>query len=307
MPNRYRMLNLALGGLALGAVVFAFGMAGLEYAYSDPSYAGAEQQQASERAPESPVTQVAPDEGGAEKNEHYLREDLAAQRGMAYIAAIQLLLTAGGLMLLWQTLEATREAVREASQATGASTKAAEAALQANEQFAAASRAELRPYLFAKQYEFHAVRSVTDPSKVVAWNARIIWQNNGQTPARNVHTLVNGSMFAPGGPNGAFNFPDVGGGDYFVGTCGPGLVIHAQREIYAESLQAELDKGQMFVFWAWIEYSDGYENSSRHRTEICAAAEPNGSVTDPQTKFVTRHITRFNASDGDCVQAPKTK
>jgi hypothetical protein len=121
--------NLAIGIALFVALAFALGMAGLEYAYDDPAEHQTHAQQAETSPPPAPLASHGK-QSGAYENEYYLREDLAAQRGMSYVATLQLLLSVGGLILIWQTLSATRETLREAENATKAALAGAEQARQ---------------------------------------------------------------------------------------------------------------------------------------------------------------------------------
>lgn len=134
-----RLLSIAFGLAPALLLALCLAMASVEYAYDDPreraeQHESANAEPPSVSAPDPVGVEATPEPHTAQENEYYLREDLAAQRGMAVIAAMQILLTAGGLVLLWQTLEATRAAIGEARSATAEAQRGAVASELAAEQ-----------------------------------------------------------------------------------------------------------------------------------------------------------------------------
>lgn len=128
-------------------------------------------------APPTPPTEVkvisTPDPDPASRPEVRSERDLDAQEGMAVagymvavFAALQALLTAGGMWLLWKTLKATRAAVTEAQEATRAAQDAVIVTKDAAER-------QLRAYV-----NVSAAQSRWSPTL----RALIEIKNSGQTP-----------------------------------------------------------------------------------------------------------------------------
>lgn len=144
-----------------------------------------------------------PPEPYPERKEWREERDLQAQRDMAkysllmMVAAFASVGTAFyGVVLLKQTLDATRKMAFDASQATAATVVAANAARQGNAITQQALKAEQRPWIAVNIVADSPLRW-EDGSGLVGFN--FVVRNFGKTPARNVQVFA--KMYVTGGSN----------------------------------------------------------------------------------------------------------
>ncbi len=103
--------------------------------------------------------------------------------------------------------------------------------------------------------------------------------------------------------------PPITPGNFFIGpngsvNLGPVMI---PRQNVIEALE-----GRSHVYiWAWCEYDDVFDNTPRHRTELCLKLQPMHAPVDAGedrravTVALTYH-TKFNGADGDCLKPIQT-
>jgi hypothetical protein len=173
MSDRDRLLNAATGLALYLALAFCLTMAGLEYAYEDSGNPGAHGAYTAEQLDEAAARgllqiETSTADTRSANEQYHERQDLAAQRGMAVVAALQLAVSALGLYFLIRTLEYTADATQAAASAADAAREGVK--LAEKELF------ELRrPYVVATIMDFH----------LWAPNARVRFKlsNIGELPA----------------------------------------------------------------------------------------------------------------------------
>ena len=231
----------------------------------------------------------------AERESQRGESDLAAQWKAAnwvmwagILAGAQLVATAFGLFYIRETLRATLKAVED----TGKATKAME---RQNEIASDNAKRQLRAYVTFGEFVLNMDKA--------DWKVQLKWNNGGQTPAIEVHTVADWIALETPLP-ADFTFPDpppyeedgpatIGPKQSVYGTCpqdlSPALLISAangDRQVYA---------------WGSVEYFDAF--GQHRRTEIAAKVQiqsrPGGS---PVMRW--RTLNRHNGIDGGCMKPP---
>jgi hypothetical protein len=242
------------------------------------------------------------EEEAKEQKEGAAREDrLVIWTGVLTIATVILgFFTA----LLWWT---TRQAMRDTSKGIAAATTSADAALAANAHAAEVSELQLRPYISFDEYRFIAEVQRAAPDDVLRYQLVLVWRNSGQTPATRIKTWLSVQAFDPGTGPAEIDFPDLGDFTDIAAPKGPGTTFHSRVPIEVSDLEAAAARTRDVYYWGWVEYSDQFASTVRHRTEICALIRVGG---EPRVRDAASlsdvYRTRFNAMDTDCVHAPKT-
>ncbi|MBZ9922241.1 hypothetical protein LB579_31685 [Mesorhizobium sp. BR1-1-7] len=218
--------------------------------------------------------------------------DTYAQWIAAISAAIGLGVSIAAVALVWHTLELNRAA-------TDAAVKATQAAMRANEISEQTSVAQLRPYVVVDgidcQYEAVASRIGMDV------RVHVHWMNCGQTPTRGMRWDLNykRTIARRGLPVG-FDFPPA---DIGRAVLGPGQTTRdVSTLIKFRDYEAVLKGVAQIHLWGWVEYSDSFPGSARHRSEICVTLIPctGDEIFQPHTH------AEHNGADADCLKKPMT-
>lgn len=181
MPKRDWRSNLALGGLALAALVLlvwgAWALANYQSEHRQQSEQASQYQASSARGeaqatcvqqPRSRTYRCTADIPLAEARDPYAEHDLRAQQDMArwafavvLVSLGSLVLTALGVVLLWLTLKATNRTLEEAEKTTGQAAIAATAAAAQAKTASDAFMAERRPWLTFEATELGEIDNKT--------------------------------------------------------------------------------------------------------------------------------------------------
>lgn len=244
-------------------------------------------------------------DGGASEHsdghppDHLLYGDGLAQWAMAFLAFATTVLSGFAVWLLYRTLKATRDAVEQAKIGTDAALVAASATIKANDIAQRNSIAQLRPYIVVDGIK---CRFEPNPANIES-DVRVFvqWRNYGQTPATAMKWGLNSKVtVGSSGLPSSFDFPD---GDIEFSSLGP---TQESRDISiiidgGEYRAAKSGIGQIFM-WGWVEYSDGFPETPRRRSEICVRLDP---VEDDRIFLPNTHETH-NGADTDCLKPPMT-
>jgi hypothetical protein len=144
--------------------------------------------------------------------------------------------------------------------------------------------------------------------------SRIVWENSGDTPTKNLRTHFNVVLFPTVLPDN-FAFPDLNpsGGILLLSTTvatliGPKassttMAIH----ILPDHLKDVRDGKRHLYVYGWAEYNDIFPGTKRHRTEFCHKWLISGDITAPE-KFHANFTwyNRYNGADEDCIKPLQT-
>jgi hypothetical protein len=166
--------------------------------------------------------------------------------------------------------------------------------------------AELRPYVFTAETNWHYMNNPANADDITHWRISVVWKNSGQTPARRIHISSNHESFGPDGLPRDFNFPDKEN-SRLVGSVGPGQFIIDRNEMPLADFEAVYQKEKRKFFWCWLEY-DGNVSGKRYRTECCyEIIVSNDPTIGASWRFMQATLTdRFNGPDETCQHQPKT-
>jgi hypothetical protein len=205
-------------------------------------------------------------------------------------AWFQAVLATVGTIALFYTLYLTRMSV-----------KAAHDGIRVAEN---ASKHQLQAYAFMNNINNHWLADKAT-EKIIAWVFTPIWKNSGQTPT--ISAICNVTFGETSGaiPE-AMDFADHGEPGHIL--LAPNAIMHAQSHTISVDKLKEMRAGRMRAFaWGWIEYSDVFEGTRRHRHEFCIEIKV---VANPEMKeggFAFSRHGRLNGYDEECYRQPTTK
>lgn len=104
-----------------------------------------------------------------------------------------------------------------------------------------------------------------------------------------------------------FDYPDLKTEEPSKVSLGAGQEqsVFTKQRIIANDV-ARIEPGINFInAWGWIEYSDVFEGTPRHRTEFSAVLAILGGAAG-QKQTVWEQTGPFNGADGDCYRQPTT-
>jgi len=225
-----------------------------------------------------------------------------------------LLVLFNGLLSLytWRLYLATRglvDAAHNQSEDIKTSTKAAmdaaKAAITSNQIAVYNAEQQLRAYIFVKnitleKHRHPGVPSARDtiiPGPVHTYSFCIIWENSGQTPARNMMVNFNFRSF-PNQMPGDFDFPDSRPADRDV--IGPRAILTLPgMDIPAAEIEVGFSQKLRWYIWAWVEYDDIFEGTPRHRTEYCCEVTVRRHPVTNAIGIGFPNHGKFNGADGE--------
>jgi hypothetical protein len=126
-------------------------------------------------------------------------------------------------------------------------------------------------------------------------------ENSGATPTRKLRAHMSFSEFGPNGFPAGFAYLDADTGEEpttFV--VGPRAAFDmAPFGISFAALERIRDKTTSGYLWGWVEYDDIFDETPRHRTEVCMRITTVvGGISDPRIQWSAH--TEHNAMDEDC-------
>ncbi len=301
---------VALGGVALGLLVLTgwggYALRGYQHEHAEQRESAADYEAPDARKQiKTNCTRVAgarsfeciADVPDADDSEEYTKQDLKAQQDMAEWAFAMFVVTGLAFLLNIVGLYYVVAALRLNATATDAAT-------DANKQNAHQATIELRPYVFVERYIFSAVVDAKNKKRVVCWQWTLVWKNSGPTPAARVRAQLSAKLFATGQAPDSIGFADQGSFDAIGNSIGPGGNLHSRVVLSLADVVAVQAGTHELYYWGWVEYDDGFPESSRHRTEICAKINVLGDPQQLDCQFSDSYSTVFNAFDEACVHKP---
>jgi hypothetical protein len=209
--------------------------------------------------------------------------------GMGIAAWLETAITGVGVLLVGLTLRQVKITADETK-------KAAKAAQDALDHARTSAQKELRAYVM---FEELSIQWASDHSGTV----QCMWKNTGLTPTRRAIVQVNLRINQAPLPDD-FDWADIDDeptGKIALGS-GQQLPVFTVARLTRNSILSGILKINV---WGWIEYSDVFENTPRHRTEFaCELKVLGGNSVQPQ--YVWEGVGPFNGADEDCYRKPTT-
>ena len=121
--------------------------------------------------------------------------------------------------------------------------------------------------------------------EVIAWNFIFKWENNGNTPAKNMVSYVSFVVREDPLPED-FKFSESGEKKYIPIDLGPhALITTAPLSVPIEKITAVRKNSMHLYLYGWVKYRDIMKNTPDHITRFCyEVMEIYGDPTDPNTK-----------------------
>jgi hypothetical protein len=162
--------------------------------------------------------------------------------------------------------------------------------------------ASKRAFVFVKNIEPRFIGKKTTHT-ITGWNFITLWENGGNTPAKNRTTRVHCGVFEqPIEFN--FEFPDLGDVVSDGGVIGPKAVMPTHTEIPVEIFDKARSESAHVYMWGWTDYNDIFQRTKRHRTEFCVEIVVHGDVRTETCQFSFAQQGRHNGSDEQCLREP---
>lgn len=320
MSSRDRVSNFAIGFVAVAAVVTCIAIADMLGDPDRPSYRDYPDGH-KELADKAPVTgnrrppsdRSICNQTETEKEYELCQAWRSAQgaREAADTAWKQFLLSVVGLLGVALTVYYAKRAADGAISAARAAQRSAVTANKTLRAMEGSATQQLRPYVGRLQ-DFK-LDTVSSGNAVVGYGIAVVWRNNGATPARRVRILLNVGLFD--GDDGPWrtNYPDraanTQGGALTANQTIDTRAFIPISDATAVWVTRNVNDGDPFkrriYYWGWVEY-DGFQDKTRHRTEICARLYFNADPRAGGVRASDAYETEFNAVDTDCVHAVKT-
>jgi hypothetical protein len=142
--------------------------------------------------------------------------------------------------------------------------------------------------------------------QIVAFAGKIVWENSGDTPTKNLRIHTNLRLFSTLLP-GNFDFPDVNPTRASM-LIGPKAAASTMPlVILAHQLKDVRDGIAHLYMYGWAEYNDIFPGTKRHRTEFCHKWLISGDITATES-FGAQFIwhDRYNGADDDCIKPLQT-
>ncbi len=212
--------------------------------------------------------------------------------GMGIAAWLETVITGVGVGLVGLTLRQVKITADE----TKNTAKAARLALNHAK---LSTQQELRAYVALEGVDFEW----TDTHAAVV---QVSWKNNGSTPTVRAITQTNVRMEDSDIPTD-FDFPDLSADKPGIVSLGPGQHrnFHTNEKIHEVDIAAVQSGYRHIHVWGWIEYSDVFEQPTRHRSEFCSVLKTIGKK-EGKLAYVWNSYGPFNGTDGDCYRKPTT-
>lgn len=226
------------------------------------------------------------------------RESLKAYKKQAYWAEATFFIGAFGTGAILATLVYTARAVR-------ASERSAEAAINSVEVAKHATASINRAYITFVGVEGSGILD-SSTEMVMGVELQIFVRNAGQTPTRRVKGSAKTRFIEiPPGPGfdytiaeGEQFWPEIASGENrgFSGVQIPSKDWDRLRGV----------SGAFLYAWGWVEYSDVFTGSDRHRTEFCVRISARGDLSAGRFRVGCQPYGPHNGTDEDCLRKPQT-
>ncbi|MEO5758421.1 MAG: hypothetical protein ABIQ51_16345 [Mesorhizobium sp.] len=214
-----------------------------------------------------------------------------------WIAALSALLSVGisiwAVRLVRDTLELNRSATSAAIEAVRVSREI--------------GFAQSRAFVFCDHVESAWVARKGEEN-ILEWFFFPVWRNTGNTPIKNAISKVNAWVGTDVGPLPKdFDYPDYNGPPAKI-VIGPQGTMHGLHlPIPIETMVKIREKTAHAYIWGWIEYSDIFPDTPRHRSEFCLEIEVIANPIHKEFQPRYANIGPFNGTDEDCYRQPDQK
>jgi len=161
-----------------------------------------------------------------------------------------------------------------------------------------------RAFIFCERINSHWVAK-KETEEIIEWVFTPIWRNSGKTPTKTAVSCINTWVGVDAGELPAdFDFPDYGPPSHIM--IGPTAMMEGSSlRIPIETLQ-KLRAGEAHAYmWGWIDYTDIFAKTPRHRAEFCMEIEVSGNPIYKEGGFKYRAHGPFNGIDDECYRRPK--
>jgi hypothetical protein len=152
-----------------------------------------------------------------------------------------------------------------------------------------------RAYVFVKDVLRNKEPSSDYPLTEI-WNIRVVWENTGDTPTKDMLGNVNFDFFVDKIPDD-FDYPDRGKEKFRV-VIGPKHTIKSYIPIPVHIIDEAFAKSHRVYMWGWVDYNDVFKDTPRHRTEFCHEIRQIGN------DLSFNIYGKYNGSDDECYRKP---
>jgi hypothetical protein len=146
-----------------------------------------------------------------------------------------------------------------------------------------------------------------EEKRVLVWQIKPVWENNGTTGTRHMYNHVSWKTF-PGEIPDDFDFPDIWDEgekqERAIILIGPQSKLNGRTVSIPTEELIDAGQGRKRVFiWGWAEYDEVFPNTPRHRIEFCVELKVLGDATVANfNHFVPSFEIRHNGADEECGQ-----
>ena len=151
--------------------------------------------------------------------------------------------------------------------------------------------------------------------EVIDWTFYVVWENAGNTPTKHSFMHTSWRFFEAEESPENFDFADAGFGPvkrvpFIIGP--KASTWSAECEIPIDKILAVRENKGRLLIWAWVEYDDVFDGTSRHRTEHCFEIKVPGVPTvhtnngEPLIPFRYQGYEKYNGMDEECMRPLQT-
>lgn len=160
-----------------------------------------------------------------------------------------------------------------------------------------------RAFIFCERINSHWIAK-KETDEIIEWAFTPIWRNSGNTPTRSAVTCINTWVGVDAGELPAdCGFPDYGTPHGII--IGPSAVMEGSSLRISIARLQKMRAGEAHAYiWGWVDYSDIFIKTQRHRAEFCMEIEVSGNPIYKEGGFKYRVHGPFNGIDDDCFRPP---
>jgi hypothetical protein len=169
---------------------------------------------------------------------------------------------------------------------------------------------QLRAYVSVKQFDISPMVD-TETTALTGWELRLVWQNTGATPTRDMLSHVS-IRFEAGEIPDDFRFPDtwvIGKKQVYVPVyLAPNSTFISGVAVFSVAQLQEVRRGQKTLhLYGWADYNDIFFDTPRRRTEFCARVILPGDPAYIGGANIAFDLHwKHNGADEECMRKPIT-
>jgi hypothetical protein len=169
---------------------------------------------------------------------------------------------------------------------------------------------QLRAYVSIKQFGISPMID-TQTNALTGWELRLVWQNTGATPTRDMLSHVS-IRFEIDEIQDAFRFPDtwiIGRKQVYVPVyLAPNSTFISDITAFSVAQLQEVRTGQKTLhLYGWADYNDVFFDTPRRRTEFCARVMlPGDPAYTGEGNIAFDLHWKHNGADDECMRKPIT-